>query len=59
MMTRSINVEGIVSAICVFRLGYFKENLDPGLPNRTMAVRNAVLPVGGIVFGADNGWWWC
>jgi hypothetical protein len=35
------------------------ENLDPGLPDRTMAARNAVLPDGGIVFGADNGWRWC
>jgi hypothetical protein len=31
------------------------ETPDLGLPDRTMATRDAALPAGGIIFGADRG----
>jgi hypothetical protein len=34
-------------------------NPDPGLPDQTIAAHDVVLPVGGIIFGEENGRWWC
>ena len=56
MYVRLYLVEGIVSAACVLLTWAAQgETPDPGLPDQTMAVCGAVLPAGGIVFGADNG----